>query len=260
MRTSQYLRVLMRMNLRELGALRLGTLLQVVFMLLNNVVFFLFWVILYSNVEQIGGFAIEDVAFIFATAASGYGLAVVLFGGTRHLSSAVSSGRLDVYLTQPRDVQLQAITASTEVSGWGDILSALLLLGVYFPLDPFAWLIWLVGTVTGAVLYVSILGTIQCLIFWIPRCERLTEQLHEFMLGFALYPNTIFSTPVRVITFTLLPAGFIGYFPALARRDVAFEFVVAAFLASMLYVWMSRKVFIAGLRRYESGSAFTSVR
>jgi ABC-2 type transport system permease protein len=260
MPVGRYLQAIAAMNLRELGACRISSLVQVLFMLLNNLVFFSFWVILYGNVEHVRGLRLEDVAFMYAVAAGAVGLAVATCGGVSRMAETIGAGKLEIYLTQPRDVQLQVLLSRADLSGWGDVLSAVVMIAFYCGASPAAWLTWLVATLIGAVVFVSTASIMHSIAFWIPRSERLAEQLFEFLLIFSLYPNSIFSGSVRALTYTLLPAAYISFFPVLVRTEGQPLYLVGSALAAVVYFLLSRWVFRAGLRRYEAGSTFVSVR
>lgn len=260
MRKTNFLFTLLRMNLRELGALRLGSTLQVIFMLLNNLVFFVFWIIIYSKVDSISGAKLPEVAMIYSISAASFGVMSVLFGGSLRLSELILDGKLDVYLTQPRDPHIQLLASRTLLSGWGDLLTAPILLVMYWGADPWAWLGCTIAAFVGAITFVSSLTIFHSIIFWIPRGELLSQQLSEFLLTFSLYPNSIFAGPVRALTYTLIPAAFISYLPMLMVRDHAPIYLLGCAAAALLYWAICRAIFRLGLRRYESGNQYSQVR
>jgi hypothetical protein len=76
------------------------------------------------------------------------------------------------------------------------------------------------------------------------------------VITFSLYPEPLFGGAMRLLLFTLLPAGFVGYLPArLARApSLAVTFELAA--AAVVYSGLAWCVFNRGLRTYSSGSRF----
>jgi ABC-2 type transport system permease protein len=97
------------------------------------------------------------------------------------------------------------------------------------------------------------------LAFWVQKTQQLSKQLLDILITFSLYPEPLFDGGLRVLLFTLLPAGFVAYLPA--RVAHGGETGGATDLVCMLggaagYLWLARSVFKAGLRRYSSGSRF----
>jgi ABC-2 type transport system permease protein len=76
------------------------------------------------------------------------------------------------------------------------------------------------------------------------------------LVTFALYPEPLFRGALRVVLFTLIPAGFVAYLPAQIIRSGGPLELVGLLSATLAYVWLSRRTFRAGLRRYSSGSRF----
>src|SRR5215471_16072141 len=112
-------------NLKAAAALRGAFLMQVVFMILNNVTFFVFWWVLMRRVPDIRGWRLGDIEVLFGIVAAGFGLAVTVAGGVRHLGRLIHDGELDTLLTQPKPVLLHALGLRLQASGFGDVLSGI---------------------------------------------------------------------------------------------------------------------------------------
>src|SRR5215831_7758385 len=112
-------------NLKAAAALRGAFLMQVVFMILNNATFFVFWWVLMRRVPELRGWHLGDIQVLFGVVAAGFGLTVTLAGGVRHLSRLIDDGELDTLLTQPKPVLLHALGLRFQPSGVGDMLSGL---------------------------------------------------------------------------------------------------------------------------------------
>jgi ABC-2 type transport system permease protein len=61
---------------------------------------------------------------------------------------------------------------------------------------------------------------------------------------------------MRVMLFTLLPAGLVVYLPVELVRDFHWSGALLAVSAVLAYALLAGKLFERGLRRYESGSRF----
>ena len=114
------------------------------------------------------------------------------------------------------------------------------------------------GSVAGCVVLMATSALLHSAAFWLGRTESAGRQLYESTLMFSLYPDTLFTGPIRWILFTVIPAGFVGYLPAELIRApsalTAAELAVAVIAYALLAAW----VFKRGLRAYSSGSRFAT--
>jgi hypothetical protein len=101
-REFKFLRALWQANLLAAMEYRVAFLSQVVGMMLNNALYFIFWVLFFERFEEVRGWALNDMLLLFAVVATGFGAAVVLFGNVVSLTEVIANGRLDYYLSLPR--------------------------------------------------------------------------------------------------------------------------------------------------------------
>ena len=121
---------LLSTNLQAVLALRTAFWMQALFMALNNVIFFVFWWVLFERFDEIRGWRIEDVAALFGISAAGFGVARIFAGGLYGLARRIEGGQLDPLLVQPRSVLLMTLGSRTNADGWGDVLSGFVLLAL----------------------------------------------------------------------------------------------------------------------------------
>ena len=94
------------------------------------------------------------------------------------------------------------------------------------------------------------------LAFWLGRVETLSRQLWEFLITFSLYPEPLFGGALRLVLFTVLPAGFVGYVPLAVVQRPSATLALVLVAAVCVYGTLAAVVFERGLRRYASGSRF----
>lgn len=244
-------------NFKASFALRGAFLMQSGLMALNNLLFFVFWWVLFERFEEIRGWRIEDVAALYGLAAASYGIAAVLAGGFGDLARKIHEGELDPLLTRPRSVLVQAVAARSRPDGLGDIVSGLALVGLsgYLELSTAPLVLLCLGL--GAVTFTASAVLIHSVAFWLGRVETLARQLSEFVIMFSVYPPTLFGPSLKVVMFTVLPAGFISHLPVELLRD--FDVAGLGWLVGgvVAYVAVAHWVFHRGLAQYESGSRFS---
>jgi len=107
--------------------------------------------------------------------------------------------------------------------------------------------------VIGGVVYLSASIVFASLAFWASGARSFSRELMDFTLLFSTYPGTIYKGAVKVIAFTLLPAGFIVLTPASLIRSPGPEALVVVILAAGGYAGAALGLFHLGLRRYRRG-------
>jgi ABC-2 type transport system permease protein len=252
----RFTRALISMSLRASVALRGAFLLQVGLMALNNAFFFSTWWLLFQRFDQIRGWRMPDMLALYGVSATGFGLAAVTCGGMFELGRAIAEGELDVLLSQPRSVLLRAIASRSRASGWGDVVSGLGMLGLsgYWHLQTTPAV--LLAVTLAATAFASCCVVLHSAAFWFGQVEGLARQLFEFVIAFTLYPPSLFGAGLRVVLFTLLPAGLVAYLPVELVRDFHWSGALLAVGAVLAYALLAGQLFERGLRRYESGSRF----
>jgi ABC-2 type transport system permease protein len=243
-------------NLKSAVSLRGNFLLQVTFMILNNVTFFVFWWVLFERVPHLRGYGLSEMEALFGISAAGFGLVQCFFGGVRHLPRFIDDGELDSLLTQPKPTLLYALGMRSHPSGFGDFLSGLgfLWLSGYatltnLPAVALAVAASALGFLGSGIVFFS-------LAFFLGRTEVLSRQLWELTITFSLYPEPLFGGVLRFLLFTLLPAGIVSYLPLRVVRAATLSDVLVMTAGALLYVFFGAFLFGRGLKRYTSGSRF----
>jgi ABC-2 type transport system permease protein len=195
---------------------------------------------------------------LFGVVAAGFGLAVTMCGGVRQLGRLIDDGELDTLLVQPKPVLFHALGMRSQASGFGDLLS-----GVAF----IAWsgqIPWSAAPIVGVAIVASALVIVASgivfasLAFWLGKMETVARQLWELLITFSLYPEPLFGGALRLVLFTVIPAGFVGYVPARVVLRPSAPQVLLLVGAAATYFAAAIVIFDRGLRRYASGSRFAT--
>src|SRR5512136_3443016 len=129
---------------------------QVVGMLINDGIYFVFWLLFFDRFKIVRGWGMSDMVLLFAITTTGYGLAFVGFGNAQNLAELIAQGRLDYYLALPRDVLLHVLASRSMLSAWGDLtfgILAFLFTGRFSLPEIVLWL--MASLCSGAVLVSS---------------------------------------------------------------------------------------------------------
>lgn len=247
---------LLKINLAAAFALRGAFWLQASMMLVNNLLFFVFWWVLFERFEELRGWRLGDVAVLFGVSAAGYGLAAIVAGGVHDLARRIEGGELDPMLTLPRSVLVQAAAARTRPDGWGDVATGVVLVAMSGHLHGLAWITAPLAAICSAITFAAAGIVAHSAAFWLGRVEDLARQATELLITFGIYPPPLFGWTLKLVLFTVLPAAFVSYLPAELVRS--FELGTLAGMVAGTAAWavLAWWVFERGLRSYASGSRF----
>lgn len=256
--TLSFTRALVTTNLKAALALRSAFVIQVVFMALNNLTFFVFWWALMGRVTTIRGWRLGDIQMLFGLVAAAFGLTITIAGGVRHLGRFIEDGDLDTLLTRPTSVLVHALGMRAQPSGFGDLISGLIFIAWSGQISWRTAPLVIVVIVASALIFVACGVVFFSFAFWLGRVETVATQLWELLITFSLYPEPLFGGTLRLVLFTVLPAGFIGYMPIRILHAPSLTSVTVLVCVAIGYLCVAVWLFDRGLRRYASGSRFTT--
>ena len=255
MRELRFLSALWKANLISAMEFRASFIGQTLGMLLNDAVYFVFWVIFFDRFEFVRGWGLQDMLLIYGLVAVSYGVGLYLFGNANMLGEVISKGQLDYYLSLPRPVLLHVLASRSQLSAAGDILFGLLtfFFAGQVTLDAFGR--YLLGMAASTVIFISFLVIVQSLAFWLGSVQTLGAFATNAIVTFSIYPARLFDASARLLLFTLVPAMLVGAVPAELVRGFTWQRAGLLALGAGVFFALAGFVFYRGLRRYESGSA-----
>ncbi len=253
-RSLRFVRGYLSANLQAAMEYRAGFWSQLVSMMLNDGLWMAFWWLYFRRYPVVRGWVVNDIIVLWAVAAGGFGLATGVFGKAPRLARVITTGSLDSYLTLPKNVLLHVLVSATDASAWGDLAFGMVAFCVLIHPALFDLFLFLGLVVLIAIIFTAFLVLLGSLAFWLGNSEGLAQQLMGALISFSTYPTPVFHGAVKLLLFTLIPAGFISYFPVELLRDFRWPLFggLVAFAAGIAALaWY---VFYRGLRRYESGN------
>lgn len=219
--------------------------------------------IMFTHIDELGGFTLPEVAFLYGASGIAFGLADLALGSFGRIGSRVRDGTVDVLLVRPVPVLAQVAADRFALRRIGRPLQAALLLGwAVAQLD----IVWTPGrvamvpvmVVSGAAIFAAVFVMGGAFQFW---ARDAAEVQNSFTYGgttMLQYPPSVFAKDlVRGATF-VVPLAFVNWIPALyvlgredplglpAWVDFASPLVAVAFCAVAGLAWR------AGLRGYVS--------
>src|SRR5712691_2015845 len=245
-KTLRFVLAYLSLNLSAAMEYRAAFLAQAVGMLLNDLFFMAFWLLYFARFPNVAGWGPADVAQLWAIAAVSIGLSATLLGNCTRLATIIVQGQLDYYLGLPKNTLVHLLVSRSGLAGWGDVAFGLLAFFVFGRLDVPSIALYLV-----LVVFNMLAG---CLGFWIGNAEATAFQAQQATLNFSLYPGAMFQGWIRILLFTVLPAGFVSHVPVELLRSFDPWRMALLLGFAILIVAAAFGVFRIGLRRYESGN------
>ena len=226
---------------------------NICFMMLNNASFLVQWAILFRLKEDIGGYGFREIMLLWGLSASSFGLSHILFARVFSLPELIINGKLDAYLVLPKNVLLGVMTSSTRVSAIGDLAYGLLIVCLTgFHIKRI--LLFLLFTVTGAVIITAFALLLGSLAFWFVQTEMLGVQMQNVVISFATYPDGIFEGITKFLLYFIIPTGMMIYQPVHMMMDMDFSRLFMVLGYAVLLSAVAVAVFYRGLRKYSSGN------
>jgi ABC-2 type transport system permease protein len=251
-----FIRTLVAINLSSAMEYRAAFITQILGMLLNNGIYFVFWLLFFDKFGAVNGYEIGDIYLLFGIVAMAFGIGSTLAHNTgANLAGLIAQGRLDYYLALPRNVLTHVIFSRMAISAIGDLafgMIAYLFTGRYNLID---FVFYLLTAFIAGTIYVGFSVITGSFAFFIGNSQNLSMQASNALITFALYPNTLFSGFARFLLYTLVPAAFVGAIPVQIVKERNLMLLLGMIGVAVLIWLIATFVFYTGLRRYESGSA-----
>ena len=226
---------------------------NIVFMVLNNSMFIIQWVILFSLKDGIGGYNLKDIFLLWGISASTYGFSHFFFKRSYSLSDTINQGKLDAYLVQPKNVLLSSITSDVEPSALGDILYGIIMLIIY-GITPIRLLLFIFFTACGGFVLTAVAVIYGSLSFWFKKSDIVTDTANNLMTNFSTYPDGIFKGITKIILYTIIPVGLCTYMPIKLLMSFNIHLFLIVLTGTLLIISLAFILFNRGLKKYSSSN------
>ncbi|MFI6960254.1 ABC transporter permease [Streptomyces sp. NPDC050255] len=177
-------------------------------------------VLMFSHVDALGGFTLPEIALLYGSAGTAFGLADLLMGSMDRLGQRVRDGTLDTLLVRPVPVIAQVAADRFALRRLGRVSQGLLVFGYALVTLDIEWTVAKVVLVplmvlSGAAIFSAVFvagGAFQFV------AQDASQVQNSFTYGGATllqYPPSVFATDlVRGVTF-VVPLAFVNWLPCL---------------------------------------------
>ncbi|MFG3038324.1 ABC transporter permease [Streptomyces sp. NPDC048330] len=228
--------------------------------------FFDFVVILlmFGQVEGLGGFGFAEVALLYGTAGTSFGIADLTMGSLQRMGRRVRDGSLDTFLMRPAPLLAQVAADKFALRRFGRVAQGLfVLVWALVLLDDVTWtpvkaVLLPVTVACGAVIFAALMVVGAATLFWMQDAAEVTNAFTyggNTLLG---YPPTLFAQDlVRGVVY-VVPLAFVNWLPALyvldrpAPAGVPEWAAFASPLVAVVCCGVAGLAWRAGIRSYRS--------
>jgi ABC-2 type transport system permease protein len=231
-------------------------LLQLLFMIANDVVWVIFWILFFNRVGHVRGWSLGDMFVLYSVIMLVAGTTLGLLANSRRIGQLVADGGLDEALVLPVTPLAFILARRIDPANAGDAVFGLVFFFLASHPSPERVLLFLGAAVAGTTVLVSFLVICGSLTFFVGgRGEQADLGLNALVL-FASYPLDLFGGATKVILFTIIPAAFVSGLPVSLVRHFDPGTAMAVMAVTALMAALAGITFTLGLRRYASGSVW----
>ncbi|MEU9284962.1 ABC transporter permease [Streptomyces sp. NPDC048275] len=176
--------------------------------------------LMFSQIDRLGGYSLPEIAFLYGVAGTAFGLADLALGSMDRLGRRVRDGTLDTLLVRPVPVLAQVAADRFALRRLGRIAQGLLVLGYAIAVLDISWtplklLLIPLMLLSGGAIFSAVFVAGAAFQF---VAQDASEVQNSFTYGGSTllqYPPTVFAQDlVRGVTF-VLPLAFANWLPAL---------------------------------------------
>lgn len=234
---------------------RASFLMQSITMILNDGLWLIFWWIFFTRFEVLNGWGMRELLMLYAFATTSFGIAGFLFGNQNHIANIIAEGKLDFYLSLPKNELFHMLISRSSAFAFGDLIFGVVLACLVFNLSEIPLYIFM--SLIGVLIFVSFGILVGSLAFFWGTAEETSRSLFFGLMSFAMYPFPVFKGVARIIILSVIPAGFITGIPVELINNFSLKWFLLSILVTGILFLVAITVFKIGLRRYESGSMIT---
>ena len=230
---------------------------SIILMIANNASFIIQWLTIFAIKDNIGGYTMNDVMLFWAISSGAYGLANIIFRGVNNIPTYIEEGKLDAYLTMPKNVLCYIATSTTEPSAFGDFIYGYIAL-IIFNFSIHNLILYTVLIILGALIYTSFVTIFNSITFYLFRFGYVTQIAQDIFINGSLYPDVIFKRGVKIIFFTIIPSALASWIPVHLLIDFNLTSFFILIGVTILLVILAFLMFYKGLKSYNSSNLMSA--
>jgi ABC-2 type transport system permease protein len=225
-------------------------------MIVNDLVWIVFWVLFFHRVGHLHGWDSHRILLLLSVITSAAGITLGFLANARRVGTMAVAGELDSVLSLPVQPLAFLLLRRIEPTNLGDLAFGVCLFLVTGRPTPTRIAVFVGVVIASSLLMTGFLVLTGSIAFFAGRGEGGELGFHAMLL-LGAYPVDVFAGAAKVMLYTVVPAAFVSSVPA--KLIVHFDGGRAAWLAvvTIVFAGAGAAAFMLGLRRYTSGSVWT---
>lgn len=219
---------------------------------------------LVERFQDIAGWTIEQLIFMYGLGMLSHGLTFVFFIQTWWMEDYIIHGKFDRMLLRPLPVIVQFMFDNINFIGLFNVLSGVFIFAygckaVQFELTLTNFLHIGILVFAGICIEGSIYWILSCFSFLVKRAGEITKTYTVVSEKVATYPMEILPKWMQFIMSTILPYAYTAYIPAqkyfMNNGCLDWHVTFTALVIGIAFLGVANVLFIFGLAKYESVGA-----
>lgn len=250
-----------KMRLKAIFEYRISALIGFITIGLTNVTHVLFFWIIFGNIPTLNGWTLGQVLFLTGTISTAYGITHTFFAATSvwWVEGLVQHGGMDRMLMSPINILKHLfIYGGIDTDGLGDFIAGIAILAVASGMIGITWTVfnfslYMLFLASAVVILLAFHIFISTMCFWVIRAHPIADVFFA-LLKFAEYPIDIFNPVTVFMLSTILPIGFISYYPAqiFVGQGIWIELAYMTPVVAIILIVLAAKFWDYGLKNYTS--------
>lgn len=241
------------LNFKLSLAHRMAFLLSIIIIVMKQILMLMTWKFFFAKYQYVQGWQFNDMIFMYGLVAFCLGFVDAFFYGLKQLPRYIENNQLDTFLLQPKNVVLNIALSKSDITSLGEALTGILFI-FYSGYLTNAFFSIILLLLTGLLFCFALVLYLHCIGFFMKDAYDFARELHLNAVIMATQPSTAFKGAFKMLTFTLLPVGFLSFFPVEFIRTGLIQHLWWTLSGTLIFFVVACLLFNVGLKRYESGN------
>lgn len=215
--------------------------------------------VIFSKIPMLNGWSYNQALFIYAFAQIPRGLDHLVTDNLWIFSRRIiAQSQFDKYLLKPINPLFHVISEKLQTDAVGELLIGIILM-IYsifklkLNITLSYILIFIIVTISGAIIYTSIKLFFASLAFWVRNSQNILSLFYS-LSDFTKYPISIYPRVIMYFITYIVPFAFTAYFPAayFINKESLLLGVGGTVVAAILTATLAYFIWCKGINAYES--------
>lgn len=246
-----------KLNIKNAHALSRSFWIGVFGMVINNVTFFIIWLLFMGATGPINGWTSFDVFGMLGVSLFCFGVCHSFFYGIADLPNMVVKGTFDSVLLAPVNSFLKLSSSAFSVSSYGDLLMGIVVTifyGIYLKFSLFFWFLFLFSIMIGCIIFTCAKLLSSLIVFFVYDGEVISRQVFEVFLRPGLYPGAIFPNKMKIFFMTIVPTLMTSAVPIYILKGNKITILSISLFVTVFWVLFTIFIYKIAVKKYESGN------